>query len=254
MYLGIDIGTSGVKAALLDLSGQLAAQASAPLTVNRPFQLWSEQDPTAWWSATSRAVMQLDPKLRAKIRGIGLAGQMHAATVLGGDDQPLRPAILWNDGRSFAECVDLEAAEPRMREMTGNLAMPGFTAPKLLWLSKREPSVFEKIKTVLLTKDYVRLCMTGEKASDVSDSSGTLWMDVGARRWSPAMLAATGLSLDKMPGLYEGPALCGKLRRSVAEAWGMGEVPVAAGAGDNAAAAAGVGVWPAAGSVDARLS
>jgi xylulokinase len=149
---------------------------------------------------------------------------------------------LWNDGRSFAECAALEAAEPRTREITGNLAMPGFTAPKLLWLRAHEPDLFARIHSVLLPKDYVRLCMTGDKASDLSDSAGTLWLDVAARHWSPAMLAATGLDLDAMPRLYEGTEISGKLREAVATAWGMGQVPVVAGAGDNAAGAAGVGV------------
>ena len=139
MYLGIDIGTSAVKAVLLDGEGRLRDQATAPLGVSRPQDLWSEQNPDDWWRATDVAVRQLDAGLRGSVRGIGLAGQMHGATVLGADDRPLRPAILWNDGRSFAECADLEIAEPRARAITGNLAMPGFTAPKLLWLRNHEP-------------------------------------------------------------------------------------------------------------------
>src|SRR5262249_27003428 len=149
---------------------------------------WSEQDPADWWAATNACVAALDPALRRRVRAVGLSGQMHGATVLDEADKPLRPAILWNDGRSAAECAELEAREPVSRKITGNAAMPGFTAPKLLWLRKHEPDLFAKTRSVLLPKDYVRLCMTGEKASDVSDAAGTLWLDVAARAWSPAML------------------------------------------------------------------
>jgi xylulokinase len=156
--------------------------------------------------------------------------------------RPLRPAILWNDGRSFAECAALEADEPRTRAITGNIAMPGFTAPKLAWVRKHEPDVFAATRTVLLPKDYVRLALTGEKASDMSDSAGTLWLDVAGRAWSGEMLAATGLDERHMPRLHEGPDVTGVLREDVARDWGMGRVPVVAGAGDNAAGALGVGV------------
>ncbi len=242
MYLGIDLGTSGVKAVVLDEAGQIAAQSAAPLSVSHPQPLWSEQDPDDWWAATERAVRDLDPAIRGKVRAIGLSGQMHGATLLGADDEPLRPAILWNDGRSHAECAELEAAEPESRTITGNIAMPGFTAPKLAWVRKHEPELFAAVASVLLPKDYLRLCMTGEKASDMSDSAGTLWLDVAGRDWSDAMLAATGLSREHMPRLYEGPDVTGRLRAEVAADWGMECVPVVAGAGDNAAGAAGVGV------------
>jgi xylulokinase len=241
MFLGIDIGTSGVKAIVLDERGRLAGQGGAPLTVSRPRDLWSEQDPDDWWAATNAAVAAIDPQLRVRVRGIGLAGQMHGATLLGADHRPLRPAILWNDGRSFAECAELTATAPDLAAVTGNLAMPGFTAPKLLWVRKHEPAVFDQVRTVLLPKDYVRLKMTGLAASDVSDSSGTLWLDVGARRWSESILAACDLGLEQMPLLFEGPAITGRLRREVADLWGMGEAPVVGGGGDNAAGAAGVG-------------
>lgn len=242
MYLGIDIGTSGVKAVILDDAGRIVAQATAALCVSRPRDAWSEQQPDDWWSATDAAVRQLDAGLRNHVQGIGLAGQMHGATILGADDRVLRPAILWNDGRSFTECSELESAVSDLRAITGNLAMPGFTAPKLLWLRRHEPAIFSQIRTVLLPKDYVRLCMTGEKASDMADSAGTLWLDVAARDWSDDMLAACDLSRSAMPHLFEGTTPTGKLRPAVALAWGMGEVPVAAGGGDNAAGAAGVGV------------
>ena len=242
MYLGVDIGTSGVKAVLVQDDGTLVTQASAPLAVSRPGPLWSEQDPDAWVAATDAAVLALPADLRARVQAVGLAGQMHGATLLGADDRPLRPAILWNDGRSFAECAELEAAEPRTRAITGNIAMPGFTAPKVMWVRKHEPAIFAATRTVLLPKDYVRFVLTGEKASDMSDSAGTLWLDGAARDWSDAMLAATGLDRSAMPRLVEGGAVAGQLSAATAARWGMGRVPVAGGAGDNAAGAAGVGV------------
>ncbi|MDE2301585.1 MAG: xylulokinase, partial [Sphingomonadales bacterium] len=234
MYCGIDIGTSGVKAVLLAEDGTVTVQASAPLAVSRPRSLWSEQAPEDWWRATEQALAALDPALRRRVRAVGLAGQMHGATLLGADDRVLRPAILWNDGRSMAECTELEAAEPRSRQITGNLAMPGFTAPKLLWLRRHEPEAFAQIASVLLPKDYVRLRMTGDKASDRADSAGTLWLDCAARDWSEPMLAACGLTRTAMPRLHEGSEATGVLRAEVAEAWGMERVPVAAGGGDNA--------------------
>lgn len=242
MFLGIDVGTSCVKAVVTAESGEVLAQSSSDLTVSRPHPLWSEQAPADWLEAAHKAVLGLDAGLRKGVRGIGLAGQMHGATLLGSDDKPLRPAILWNDGRSFAECAEIEAAEPRAREITGNIAMPGFTAPKLAWVRRHEPDVFAATRTVLLPKDYVRLALTGEKASDMSDSAGTLWLDVARRSWSPEMLAATELDESHMPRLHEGPDVTGVLREDVARAWGMERVPVVAGAGDNAAGALGVGV------------
>ena len=242
MYLGIDIGTSGAKAVITAEEGRVLGQAAAPLSVSRPHDLWAEQDPEDWWRATGEAVRSLDAELRRSVRGVGLAGQMHGATLLGADDRVLRPAILWNDGRSFAECRELEAATPRLHEIAGNIAMPGFTAPKLLWVRKHEPEVFAATAKVLLPKDFVRLKMTGDHASDLSDSAGTLWLDVANRCWSEELLAACDLELEHMPTLFEGLAPTGRLRREVAESWGMGQVPVAAGGGDNAAGAAGVGV------------
>ncbi|WP_394647399.1 xylulokinase [uncultured Sphingomonas sp.] len=242
MFLGIDIGTSGVKAVVIDRDGAIAAQATAALTVQRPHPLWSEQDPDAWWQATDAAVRALPADVRRAVRGIGIAGQMHGATLLGADDRPLRPAILWNDGRSFAECAELERAVPTLRDVAANIAMPGFTAPKLLWVKHHEPDTFAAIRTVLLPKDHVRLLMTGEKASDVSDAAGTLWLDVAKRDWSDDLLAATGLTRDQMPRAVEGSDVTGKLRREIADSWGMDAVPVAGGGGDNAAGAAGIGV------------
>ncbi len=242
MFLGIDIGTSGVKAVVLDSHGSVVGQGTAALTVQRPHPLWSEQDPDAWWQATTAAVQAIEPSVRRSVRGVGLAGQMHGATLLDADDRPLRPAILWNDGRSFAQCAALERAVPDLRTIAGNIAMPGFTAPKLLWVREHEPEIFAKVATVLLPKDYVRLLMTGDKASDLSDSAGTLWLDVGGRCWSDALLGACGLTQAQMPRLYEGTQITGTLTAAVAELWGMRQVPVAAGGGDNAAGAVGVGV------------
>jgi len=242
MYLGIDIGTSSVKAVIVDDNDAVVEQASAPLNVSRPQAGWSEQNPADWWNATNSAVKSLPAKARAAVRAVGLSGQMHGATLLDAADRPLRPAILWNDGRSEKQCLTLEKAEPRSREITGNIAMPGFTAPKLVWVRENEPALFEQTRTVLLPKDYVRLLMTGEKASDCSDAAGTLWVDVAKRRWSPEMLAATGLTESHMPRLVEGSDATGNLRPEVAADWGLDRVPVAGGGGDNAAGAAGIGV------------
>jgi xylulokinase len=242
MYLGIDIGTSGVKAVVIAADGHVIGQGTAALSVSRPHPLWSEQDPEDWWRATQAAVLAIDPAVRRSVRGVGLAGQMHGATLLGDDDRPLRPAILWNDGRSHAECAELEAAVPELHAIAGNLAMPGFTAPKLLWVRKHEPEIFAATRTVLLPKDYIRFRMTGEKASDMSDAAGTLWLDVAGRRWSETLLAATGLGIGHMPRLVEGSEIAGTLSADLAESWGMARVPVAGGAGDNAGGAVGVGV------------
>jgi xylulokinase len=242
MYLGIDIGTSGVKAVLIDAAGAVVDQASAALDVSRPHPLWSEQDPADWWAATNQAIAGLQHDKRKSVRAIGLAGQMHGATLLDRDNRVLRPAILWNDGRSAAQCAALEAALPDLGQITGNRAMPGFTAPKLAWVRDNEQDVFAATAKVLLPKDYVRLQLTGEFASDMSDSAGTLWLDVGARDWSDTMLEATGLTRSHMPALFEGTAVTGQLRAGIAQAWGMAQVPVVAGGGDNAAGAVGVGV------------
>jgi xylulokinase len=246
MYLGIDVGTSSVKALLVDDEQRIVAEASAPLTVERPRPLWSEQSPAIWWTATSEAVAQLRSTSRAAlsaVRGIGLSGQMHGATLLDASLRVLRPAILWNDGRSHAECADLEAREPRSRDITGNAAMPGFTAPKLLWVARHEPDVFARTAHVLLPKDWLRLELSGELATDASDASGTLWLDVGQRRWSEAMLAASRLPATAMPRVFDGSQPTGTLRPELAREWGLSSPPViAGGGGDNAAGAVGVGV------------
>lgn len=244
MYLGIDIGTSGVKAILLEEAGDVVAQATAPLPISRPHPLWSEQNPSDWWTATCVAVHRLPVELRQRVAAIGLAGQMHGATLLDADDEVIRPAILWNDGRCAAECAELEAIVPELHAIAGNLAMPGFTAPKLLWLRRHEPEAFDRVAKVLLPKDYVRLLMSGDYATDVSDAAGTLWLDVGRRTWTDAVLEACGLTTEQMPVLYEGPEITGTLRTEIATDWGVPEnTPIVAGGGDNAAGAVGVGVF-----------
>ena len=244
-YLGIDLGTSSVKALLVDAGDAVLAEASVPLTVQRPQPGWSEQDPAAWWGATLAAVDALKlqaPAALAATAGIGLSGQMHGAVLLGADHAVLRPAILWNDGRSAVECAALEAAWPSLRDVTGTIAMPGFTAPKLAWVRRHEPAVFAAARLVLLPKAWLRLCLSGEAAEDMSDASGTLWLDVGRRAWSDAALAATGLDRTQMPRLVEGSEAAGRLLPALAARWGMTAPVIAGGAGDNAASAVGLGV------------
>ncbi len=243
MYIGIDLGTSGVKAILLDEQGTVLASQTEKLTVSRPHPLWSEQDPGHWWQATDRAIRGLSEQHSLQqVKAIGLAGQMHGATLLDKDCQVLRPAILWNDGRCAEECGLLEAQVKNSRAITGNLMMPGFTAPKLLWVKRHEPDVFARVAKVLLPKDYLRLQMTGTYASDMSDAAGTMWLDVAKRDWSDEMLAACSLNRDHMPALFEGSDITGTLLPDVAKRWGLAQVPVVAGGGDNAAGAVGVGM------------
>ncbi len=242
MFLGVDIGTSSVKAVVVDEHGIVVADASVPLAVSRPKPGFSEQEPDDWWEGTLAAIRKLPREVRNSIQALGLAGQMHGATLLDRADRPLRPAILWNDGRSASECRELETAAPDARRITGNLVMPGFTAPKLLWVRNHEPEIFKQTSRVLLPKDYVRLRMTGDKVTDMSDASGTAWLDVAGRCWSEELLAATGIDQSYMPSLAEGNAVSGVLTREIAEAMGLPRVPVAAGAGDNAASAVAMGV------------
>jgi xylulokinase len=245
-YLGIDIGTSGVKALLIDEQGRAVGEATAASKEPvRPHPGWSEQDPADWWRATLEAIDALSrshPAALAAVRGIGLSGHMHGATLLGADDAVLRPCILWNDGRSAAECAEMESALPSLRQIAGNIAMPGFTAPKIAWVRKHEPQIFDKIAKVLLPKAYVRLLLCGEHVEDMSDAAGTLWLDVARRDWSDDLLAVTGLERRHMPRLVEGSDVAGQLKPELARRWGMsGSVVIAGGAGDNAAAACGIG-------------
>jgi xylulokinase len=244
-FIGIDIGTSAVKAVLVDHQGALLATALVPLTINEVRPGWFEQDPVSWWEGTEKAIAQLRearPKELAATGGIGLSGQMHGLVALDAADVPVRPAILWNDGRATAECAELEAAVPGLGHIAGVPAMPGFTAPKLLWLRRNEPEAFARTAHVLLAKDYVRLKLTGEYATDVSDAAGTLLLDEAARQWSQRVLAAIGIPEQTLPRLLEGTVPSGMVRAEIARAWGLARpVVVAAGAGDVAAGAIGIG-------------
>ncbi|QRV25211.1 xylulokinase [Marinomonas foliarum] len=243
MYIGIDLGTSGVKVILMDENGRVAASCSSPLSVSRPFDLWSEQNPEDWWQATDLAMLQLASEHNLQgVKAIGLSGQMHGATLLGKQGEVLRPAMLWNDGRSHEECLSLQRRCPEVQAITGNLVMPGFTAPKLLWVKQHEPDVFAQIDKVLLPKDYLRFRMTGDFATDVSDASGTLWLNMEQRAWSETMLQATGLNEKQMPKVYEGSEITGTIDELLAKRWSMPIVPVVAGGGDNAAGAVGMGI------------
>ncbi|MGG8272833.1 xylulokinase [Klebsiella sp. 141161] len=243
MYIGIDLGTSGVKAILLNEQGDVLATHTEKLTVSRPHPLWSEQDPEQWWQATNTAMQALGAQHSLReVKALGIAGQMHGATLLDKQQRVLRPAILWNDGRCGEECMLLEEKVGASRQITGNLMMPGFTAPKLLWVQRHEAEIFKQVDKVLLPKDYLRLRMSGEFASDMSDAAGTMWMNVARRDWSDEMLAACGLGRDNMPALFEGCEVTGQLRAEVAQAWNMPRALVVAGGGDNAAGAVGVGM------------
>jgi xylulokinase len=218
LIVGIDVGTTAVKAIAIDADGDVLARAeeSYPLSMPRPG--WAEQDPDDWVRAADRALSQVDAT------AVGFSGQMHGLVALDGDDLPLRPAILWNDQRNAAECAEIERrlGLDRLIELTGNRALTGFTAPKLLWLRTHEPDVYARIRSILLPKDYVRLKLFGERAIDVADASGTLLFDVANRRWSEEVVEALDLPGEWLPRVYESAEI--------------------AGAGDQAAAALGVGV------------
>jgi xylulokinase len=245
MYLGIDLGTSALKALLLADDGHIVAQQSAPLEVSRPHPQWSEQSPADWWRALGIALGELaraQPQAMAAVRAIGLSGQMHGAVLLDDQGEVLRPAILWNDGRSAPQCEELTARVPRLAQIAGNLAMPGFTAPKLLWVRDHQPQIFARVARVLLPKDWLRFKLTGEFFTDCSDASGTLWLDVAARDWSDELLTACGMTRAQMPTVVEGSAPAGVLVADVAERFGLqAGIVVAGGGGDNAASAVGMG-------------
>ncbi|EPL0659946.1 xylulokinase [Proteus mirabilis] len=244
MYLGLDLGTSSVKAIIMNEQGDVVASHSIPLTLSRPHPQWSEQDPQAWWQATDEAIKQLSrTQPMEQIQAIGLSGQMHGAVLLDAQQNILRPAILWNDGRSVKQCLRLAKQYPQFKEITGNLVMPGFTAPKLQWVAENEAEIFCQIAHVLLPKDFLRWKMSGNFASDMSDAAGTLWLDMQKRDWSDELLAATGLSRCQMPTLFEGNQITGYLLPEIAKKWQMKQVPIIAGGGDNAAGAIGVGVY-----------
>jgi xylulokinase len=229
--VGLDVGTTGVKALALSPEGDVLARAEETYELSTPRPGWAEQDPEDWWRAAERALAGLGGRPTA----IGLSGQMHGLVVLDDLDRVLRPAILWNDQRTGAECVEIEerVGLARLIQLTGNRALTGFTAPKLLWLRRNEPATYARIAHVLLPKDYVRLRLTGEHAIDVADASGTLLFDVAGRRWSREMLEALELDPAWLPRTLESPEISGTT---------AADIPVAAGAGDQAAAALGVGV------------
>ena len=245
MFLGIDVGTSEVKAVLLSAQHALVASAGAALSIARPHPNHSEQNPQDWWTAACEALGKLKalaPKAYADVAAIGLSGQMHGAVLLDAHNQVLRPAILWNDTRSSQECADMMAEMPQLAQLAGSLVMPGFTAPKLRWVARHEPSVFAQVAKVLLPKDFVRWHLTGDHVCDMSDASGTAWLDVQQRDWSDALLKLTGLTREHMPRLVEGSASSGHLSAGVAAQLGLkAGIVVAGGGGDNAASAVGMG-------------
>ncbi len=245
MYMGLDIGTSAVKAVICDEAQIIVAQVDVALEISRPHPLWSEQNPSDWWEAVLQAFGELKrdhAEILSSVQAIGIAGQMHGAVLLGDTGKVLRPAILWNDGRSSAECAEMEAACPDLRQISGNIAMPGFTAPKLLWVKKNEPEVFTKVAKILLPKDYIRYRLTGDYVSEMSDAAGTLWLDVAKRDWSDTLLGLSDLKRTHMPSLVEGNAISGYVRDDIAVEYGLSShVAVAGGAGDNAGGAVGIG-------------
>ena len=242
MYIGLDLGTSGLKGVLIDDGQRVLAEATAPLLVTRPQDGWSEQAPADWIAAAEAVLDRLAAHGLGAVRGIGLSGQMHGATLLDAADEVLRPCILWNDTRAHAEAARLDA-DPRFRAIIGNIVFPGFTAPKLDWVRAHEPALWDRVAKVLLPKDYLRLWLTGEHVAEMSDAAGTSWLDTGARDWSDDLLAATGLGRAQMPRLVEGSAVSGVLRETLAARWGLPKgVIVAGGGGDNAASGVGVGV------------
>jgi len=245
MYLGIDIGTSGVKAVVMDETDQPVAEATAPLVVSRPQPLWSEQDPQDWWRAVTATLDSLAadaPLVMAAVRGIGLSGQMLGVTLLDKADAPIRPALLWSDGRASAEGSALHERFADFADIVGCRAMPGFSAPKLLWLAHHEPAAIERTRRILLTKDYVRLRLIGDAASDRADASATLLMDTRLGDWHDDIVTACGIDRAMLPRLVESAEISGTLRRELATRWHLPPgTPVAGGGGDNMCAGVGVG-------------
>ena len=242
MYIGLDLGTSGLKGILIDDMQQVLAEATAPLTVSRPHDGWSEQAPSDWIAAAETVMDALAAHGLSRVRGIGLSGHMHGATLLDGADEVLRPCLLWNDTRSADEAAELDA-DPMFRRISGNIVFPGFTAPKVDWVHNHEPQIWAKVAKILLPKDYLRLWLTGDHVADMSDAAGTAWFDTGARDWSDDLLTATGLTRAHMPRLVEGSAVSGTLRAALSGRWGLQKgVVIAGGGGDNAASGVGVGV------------
>ncbi|MFM7442448.1 MAG: FGGY family carbohydrate kinase, partial [Tabrizicola sp.] len=241
MFIGLDLGTSGLKGVLIDDSQRVLADATAPLTVSRPHDGWSEQSPADWIAAAETVLDRLAPHGLGAVKGIGLSGQMHGATLLDAADEVLRPCMLWNDTRAHEEAAEMDG-DPIYRRTIGNIVFPGFTAPKVAWVQRHEPRTWAKIAKILLPKDYLRLWLTGEHVGDMSDASGTAWFDSGMRDWSDELLSANGFNRSHMPRLVEGSAVSGQLRDALAARWGLPKgVVVAGGGGDNAASGVGVG-------------
>ncbi|MCK0150770.1 xylulokinase [Marivita sp. S6314] len=244
MFIGLDLGTSGLKAVLVSEDGAVVASASATYPNAHPRPGWSEQDPADWITACRSVMHDLGsryPDAMRSVRAIGLSGQMHGAVLLDARDQVLRPAMLWNDTRAHAEAARLDA-DPMMRRVTGNIVFPGFTAPKLVWVKSQDPEVFQAVRSVLLPKDHLRFWLTGDKATDASDASGTAWFDVARRDWSADALDASHMRLDQMPQVFEGSQVTGQLREALLSEWGLsGPVDVVGGGGDNAVAACAAG-------------
>ncbi|MGB0658924.1 MAG: xylulokinase [Mangrovicoccus sp.] len=242
-YLGIDLGTSGLRALLVDEEGQPIGSTERSYGARHPHPGWSEQDPADWITALNAAMAEMRARFPAfaQLKGIGVAGHMHGAILLDATGQVLRPCILWNDSRAHAEAAQLDAMED-VRDLSGNIVFPGFTAPKLDWVRHHEPAIYAQIAKVLLPAAYLNYYLTGDYVADMSDSAGTSWLDVAGRDWSSRLLEAGQMRRDQMPDLVEGCAAAGLLRRDLAQDWGLSApVAVAGGAGDNAAAACGIG-------------
>ncbi|MGI6285125.1 xylulokinase [Neomoorella humiferrea] len=246
--LGIDIGTSGTKAVLVEEGGRVVASSYVEYSLSQPRPGWAEQEPEQWWQAVVAAVQEIWVKTGLSgrdVASVGLSGQMHGAVVLDANYQVLRPAILWCDQRTGAECTWMyeEIGEEKLYQWTGNPALPGFTAPKLVWLRRHEPEVYNQIRHVLLPKDYIRFRLTGELATEVSDASGTLLLDVARRCWSEDMLEALDIPQDWLPRVYESPEITGQITPEAAAATGLPNgTPVVGGGGDQAAGAVGTGI------------
>ena len=249
IYLGIDIGTSGTKTLAIRENGRIVASATFEYPLSSPRPGWSEQDPEDWWQASARSVRKVlkDGKIKpASVAGIGLSGQMHGSVFLDKNHQVIRPALLWNDQRTAAECDEIErraGGRRKLIQMVANPALTGFTAPKILWLRNNEPRRFDRTRQVLLPKDYVRFRLTGEFATEVSDASGTLLLDVKRRKWSRRLLEQLELDPALLPEVYESEDVSGTLSKSSAKTLGLPEgVPVVGGGGDQAAGAVGNGI------------
>ncbi len=245
-YLGIDIGTTAVKALVVDESGTVIGDAESPQQLSVPQPGWSEQNPSDWWQGTIDAVRAACAQADVNyVASIGLSGQMHSSVLLDASDEILRPSILWNDVRTTAQCrfIAETLGESELARFVGNPALEGFTAPKLLWVRDEEPNVFEKVRSVLLPKDYIRFLMTGEKAMEPSDAAGTLLFDIRQNRWSAGMLSALNLDSALLPPIVGSAEVAGRLTPSAATALGLQEgTPVVGGGADNAAASVGSGV------------